>query len=41
MPAQAGIQKAIKQLDSRLRGNNKIVGFKWFCKCLGAPKGTP
>ena len=34
MPAQAGIQKALKTLDSRLRGNDKIVGFMWSCKAL-------
>jgi hypothetical protein len=27
MPAKAGIQKTLKQLDSRFRGNGSVVGF--------------
>ncbi|MDP2853820.1 MAG: hypothetical protein Q8O28_06200, partial [Smithellaceae bacterium] len=34
IPAKAGIQKLLKILDSRLRGNDKIVGFMWLCKAL-------
>jgi hypothetical protein len=34
MAAQAGIQKALKYLDSRLRGNDNIVVFMWLCKRL-------
>jgi len=30
-------RKPLIILDSRLRGNDKIVGFMWLCKGLNAP----
>jgi hypothetical protein len=32
MPAKAGIQKYLKTLDSRLRGNDTEGHFKTFCE---------
>jgi hypothetical protein len=34
MHAPAGIQKHLKILDSRLRGNDAKGGFKTFCETI-------
>jgi hypothetical protein len=34
MPAKAGIQKHLKILDSRLRGNDVTEGFKTFYETI-------
>jgi hypothetical protein len=34
MPAEAGIQKYLKTLDSRLRGNDTEGYFKTFCETI-------
>ena len=34
IPAKAGIYETIENTDSRLRGNDKIVGFLWLCKAF-------
>jgi len=31
IPAQAGIHNILKSLDSRLRGNDKIISILSFC----------
>ena len=34
MPAKAGIQKCLKTLDSRLRGNDAKGRFEIFCETV-------
>jgi len=34
MPAKAGIQKYLKTLDSRLRGNDAKGRFETFCESI-------
>jgi len=34
MPAQAGIQKGLNGLDSRLRGNDKMRVSQSFLRCV-------